>query len=74
VGFRYTAQHLAESFPVAGYVRNLTNGDVELVAQGSAEPVEAFLAALERRMAGYIEETTVRDEPPGNYQGFRVRT
>jgi len=31
VGFRYTARRLAEGFPVAGYVRNLSSGEVELV-------------------------------------------
>src|SRR5439155_885059 len=31
VGFRYTAQGLAADYAVAGYVRNLANGDVELV-------------------------------------------
>src|SRR5207245_6186322 len=34
VGFRYTAQQLAAGFAVSGFVRNLPNGDVELVAEG----------------------------------------
>ena len=46
VGFRYTAQHLAAGYPVAGYVRNLPGGDVELVVEGEAEGVERFLAAV----------------------------
>ena len=33
VGFRYTAQRLAEGYAVSGYVRNLPEGDVELVAE-----------------------------------------
>jgi acylphosphatase len=74
VGFRYTAQRLAADFAVAGYVRNLPNGDVELVAEGSTEQVEAFLTRIERRMTDYISETTVQDETPGGYQGFRIRT
>src|SRR5262249_33832767 len=73
VGFRYTAQRLAESFPVSGYVRNLSDGRVELVAEGEQEDVESFLAAVARRLTGYIEVTAVRSESPGRYTGFRIR-
>jgi len=34
VGFRYTCQSLARGFDVAGYVRNLPCGRVELVVEG----------------------------------------
>jgi acylphosphatase len=73
VGFRYTAQSLAASFAVAGYVRNLANGNVELVAQGTAAQVEAFLQAVARKMAAYIGNNTVTEEPPGNYREFGIR-
>jgi len=73
VGFRYTAQGLAADYAVAGYVRNLANGDVELVAEGPADQVESFLAAIAQRMAPYIERTTVEDATPGGHQGFRIR-
>jgi acylphosphatase len=73
VGFRYTTQRVAEGFPVAGYVRNLPDGDVELVAEGPAEQVEAFLASVASQLAGYIERTTVHDEAVGSYRGFRIR-
>jgi acylphosphatase len=75
VGFRMTAAALARRHPgVNGYVRNLPDGDVELVAEGEVTEVEAFLAALAQQMAGYIEHTAVTDEPPGHGRsGFRVR-
>jgi acylphosphatase len=73
VGFRYAAQEEASTFPVAGYVRNLPNGDVELLAEGPPAVVEGFLGALARRMAGYIELTTVAEEAPAGLQGFRIR-
>ncbi|HEV3263116.1 MAG TPA: acylphosphatase [Gemmataceae bacterium] len=73
VGFRYAAQSLAEDFDVSGYVRNLPGGDVELVAEGRVEQVDAFLDTVARRMAGHIERTTVREESPGGYKGFRIR-
>ena len=36
VGFRFTCQSLARGFEVAGYVRNLPDGRVELVAEGES--------------------------------------
>jgi acylphosphatase len=74
VGFRYTAQHLAAGYPrVAGYVRNLPSGDVELVAEGPAEDVNAFLAAVAQGFAENIERAMARDEAPSGCQGFHIR-
>ncbi len=73
VGFRYTTKGLAAGSPVAGYVRNLPTGEVELLAEGEADPVEAFLAAVARRMAGYITDTTVEDAAPLGHTGFQIR-
>jgi acylphosphatase len=73
VGFRYTAQRLAESFPVSGYVRNLPNGDVELVAEGAPESVDQFLAAVAGRMKHYVEQATIEAESPGDYRDFQIR-
>lgn len=73
VGFRYTTQGIAAKFPVVGYVRNLRNGAVELVAQGTPEQVAAFLAAVAARLAGNIQDADVQDAPLGDYRDFRIR-
>lgn len=73
VGFRYTARQVADNFTVAGFVRNLPDGSVELVAEGDAPEVKAFLAAVAQRMGDNIDRAEVRDATPGNYQGFRIR-
>ncbi len=73
VGFRYMAHGLAQRFDVAGYVRNLPSGDVELAAEGPAEQVDGLLAAVAERMAGYIRNQTVREEPPSGARGFTIR-
>jgi acylphosphatase len=73
VGFRYTVQGLAEHYSVCGFVRNLPGGDVELVADGPDSQVADFLAAISRRMAGYIESQTEEEHPPVNQQGFGIR-
>lgn len=73
VGFRYTVQRLAAGFPVAGYVRNLPDGGVEVVAEGAAEDVDQFLTSIARQMAPYIAQSEARDELSGDYKGFRIR-
>jgi acylphosphatase len=73
VGFRATAAALARRHSIRGWVRNLPDGRVELLADGPAEAVEAFLADVRRRMDGYIESEEAADresdDTPG---GFRV--
>ena len=49
------------------------SGDVELVAEGAEEVMEAFLAAIARHFAGHIEQTFVQDVAPGEYKGFSIR-
>jgi acylphosphatase len=76
VGFRYTARGLAGGFAVSGYVRNLADGRVELVAEGEAADVSAFLDAIAREMQGHIRGIDSRTEPsdeplPG---GFTIRS
>jgi acylphosphatase len=73
VGFRYTARRLSSGFAVAGSVRNLPSGEVELIAEGEPDQVSAFLDAVARQMADNIEKTTVHDEPPSGRQGFHIR-
>ncbi|MER3415167.1 MAG: acylphosphatase [Gemmataceae bacterium] len=73
VGFRYTAQRLARGYPIAGYVRNLPDGRVELVAEGEKDEVGAFLAAIRAHMARYIESEEVADIAAEGWQDFRIR-
>ena len=73
VGFRYTARRIAGGFAVAGFVRNLASGDVELVAEGEADEVQRFLDAIASRMAGYIREQQVSDAPASSVSGFDIR-
>jgi acylphosphatase len=73
VGFRYTAQRLAAGFAVAGYVKNLPGGQVELVAEGEAAEVGAFLDQVARSLAEYIAQAESSQETPQGLRGFRIR-
>ena len=74
VGFRYTVQHLAAGFSVAGYVRNLADGRVQLVAEGAPAELDGFLEAIAQRMADHVRNASVDVRPAmGEFSGFEVR-
>jgi acylphosphatase len=74
VGFRYTVRQLAGSFEAAGYVRNLPDGRVQLVAEGTPAELDRFLAAIAERMSGFIRDAAVDVRPStGEFQEFEIR-
>ena len=46
VGFRYFAAREATLLGITGYVRNLYDGSVEVLAQGESDMVDCFLSIL----------------------------
>jgi acylphosphatase len=56
VGFRATVRDIARHHAVAGYVMNLPDGSVRLVAEGSREEVQALLADVRRAMSRHIKD------------------
>jgi acylphosphatase len=75
VGFRATCRWLAGGFELAGYVRNLPDGCVEVVAEGEPAELDRFQAAVQDQMSGFIRNIDEDSEPPGSppLQGFSVR-
>lgn len=74
VGYRYFAQRLSARHQVCGFVRNLADGRVEVLAEGTATAVEAFkhdLAAgpAYSRVNG-VEEIVL--DVSGRYSTFRI--
>jgi acylphosphatase len=73
VGFRFTARQIAQTHAVTGFVRNLANGNVELVAEGNPPDLDRLLSAIAAAMAGYIDAADVRVEPAtGEYKSFSI--
>ncbi len=74
VGYRFFAQRAAALHQVVGYVRNLPDGSVEALAEGTASSVEAFKHDLVTGPAfaqvENVEEINV--DPSGAYPSFRI--
>ena len=74
VGFRYTTVRTAASYDVTGFVQNLPNGDVLLVAEGSADEVRKFVDDVARRKSYFILNQKRLVEPAtGEFKSFRIR-
>src|SRR5207302_300055 len=56
VGFRATAASLARDYPVTGWVKNLSDGRVQLLAEGPEEAVRAFLHDVRAPFRGGAED------------------
>lgn len=63
VGFRYTAREIAASFAVSGYVENLADGRVRLVAEGAEDEIRRYLDALGARMFDNIRDRAIATSP-----------
>lgn len=66
VGFRYAAKDLAKGYDVVGTVRNCEDGGVEVLVQGEAEEVAAYLQDLseESDVAHHIKEMRTEEIVP----------
>ena len=72
VGFRYSAQYLAQGLGVTGWVKNEWNGTVIMEAQGEKEQLDRLVQLLRKRSfirIDYVAELTV---PVQSELGFHV--
>lgn len=74
VGFRASVLSLAKGYEVTGWVKNLPDGRVELLAGGDAPEIEDFLAGIrESHLAGHIDHVSVTPASPDpGLRGFRI--
>jgi acylphosphatase len=74
VGFRYFAQATASREGLHGWVRNHPDGRVEAAAEGDAESIERFEAALRHGPPGArVEQLEIEHTvPDGRESGFTV--
>jgi acylphosphatase len=73
VGFRATTAEIARDFPITGWVKNLDDGRVQLLAEGPADAVDKFLKAIHTRWKDNIEKEEVKEVTvSGKFKSFDV--
>jgi acylphosphatase len=75
VGFRYFARRNALGLGLRGYARNLADGTVEVVAEGTRSTLEELVRRLERGpSAAEVQRVeTAWESASGMFSGFQVR-
>lgn len=74
VGFRFTAEDIARDLGVGGWVKNLRNGRVELVAEAEEDRLKEFLEKINQYFSRYIQNADIKwlvatDE----FKDFRIK-
>ncbi len=74
VGFRYAVCRAAELFSVVGYVRNLPEGSVEVVAEGIEQELVDFFHRIKRERVGRFiaKEQVSWSAATGQYKQFGI--
>ena len=74
VGFRFRVSTIAGRLPVTGYVRNLPDGCVELIAEGIRADIEELLVQIRSGMGSKITgERQESQAATGEFTGFSIR-
>ncbi len=73
VGFRFTAHRAASRRQLTGFVRNVPDGTVEMLAQGRSEDIDDCIQDIKEYFTGYLRETRIEEIPPDpRYIDFKI--
>ena len=74
VGFRWAVREVATGFDVTGWVRNLSDGRVELVAEGERPELGAFQTAIPKAGLRRFIRSATEDwsNGTGEFRGFEI--
>lgn len=74
VGFRFTAQDLAQELGIYGWVKNLPDNRVEVIAEAEEELLKDFLERINKYFSRYIQDADVQWlVATGDLKEFQIR-
>ena len=74
VGFRYTVRQYANQYGISGWVKNLPDGNVEMVVEGNESEIEELLSTIDSHFSGYIRNTKRNHQTVQENSGdFQIR-
>jgi acylphosphatase len=75
IGFRFSAENIANAYKLTGFVRNLPDGSVEVVVEGEEREINKLLDTLNEELDNYIEKYNLNWFPPtGEFKRFTIRS
>jgi acylphosphatase len=73
VGFRFTVQRQATALDLAGWVKNLRDGRVEILVEGQQEKIEQFCRQIEEYYQGHVRNKEITFLPAeGLFEDFDI--
>lgn len=74
IGFRYIAQRFARKLNLQGYVKNLADGSVKLIAQGDEESINNLVLEIKKYFLSEIEKVeTIWQKPTSTFRDFQIQ-
>ena len=74
VGFRYTAERIANSLSLTGWAKNLRDGRVEIMCEGAEGDIEVFLQKIKNVFRDYIVDMDMEwGAATGEFSGFDIQ-
>ena len=71
VGFRFTARQVAERYELTGFVRNTSDGKVEMLLQGEEQDIDCAIDDLQQTFL--VRDTQIEQvEVNSSYDNFDV--
>ena len=73
MGFRFTVQRYARHLGLTGWVKNVSGGSVEILADGPQDQLEHLMQDIEEYFHGYITNKRHEFQPTtGVFSGFKI--
>jgi len=73
VGFRFTVESLANKLGIRGWVRNLSDGRVEMVAEAEEGVLRQFLDLIKQHFERFIKEVAIDwQSTAGEFDDFKI--
>ena len=72
VCFRFISRDIAKRYRLKGWVRNLFDGRVELLAEGEEKDLNSFLSAIKEEFKHNITNCEIEERDPEGCQDFRI--
>jgi acylphosphatase len=76
VGYRYLVTDCARETGVSGFVKNVSDGSVLIIAEGSDDAVSEFVRMVKAHGDPLIRVDTlevIQSDPTGEFSGFGIR-